>query len=158
MPCTSISAYRGRTWCTNGTRGSGSDTARASGVAAQDCGVGGDDRVDRGCAQAGDVAVGERAVGRAEAQREREAPLANPKALGAELVEALDRLEQLATCPSKRVLDRRGRHRRVDHEREVDRRRGEARDGTGGGIASLPGREGVDVDLERDDGRVQAEP
>ncbi len=54
------------------------------------------DRVDALLAEGADLVVGERAVERAEPQREREAHAARAECFGAEDVEQLDVLEQLS--------------------------------------------------------------
>src|SRR5689334_6726538 len=81
-PWPSISAYRTRIRLTNGAV-----------TSPQHCAVHRLDRADHFLAQCGDVVVGQRAVERAESQREREAHLAGAERVGAEHVEEVEVFE-----------------------------------------------------------------
>ena len=106
-------------------------------------------------AQLRDLVVGQRVVGRPEAQCERETAPARPQHAGAEHVEQADRGSSRSAPAARNVTARRHRPRQVlvDDEREVDaRRRVGRRHVAEGTVAPARAQQRVEVDLGGDDG------
>ena len=115
--------------------------------------VGLDDRVDRPLARLADLVVGERAVRRAVAQREGEAPAAGAERVGPELVEAAHRLEQVAAglrAASPRCRPP-ARSRAATNARSM-LDAGKRDSGVNARSRRAPLEQPVDVDLDRDRG------
>ena len=116
-----------------------------------------DDGIDQPLASLGDLVVGERALGRAERDREREAHATGTDRIRTEDVEQLDPLGQVAGRVAQCAKDRARRHVLVNDEREVDRGSREPGDRTVCARLACSRARRVEVELEADGRRGQVE-